>query len=129
MKTILVLGVGQIGKAITKRLIEQGPERIILHNLTKNESDYCCEYFSKYCKNIELIPSYGDVFLPFDFNKLTTMEEQLENKDELLNFYYSDLSPEILKKSTLYKLVQKWKPDLIIDAINSGTVLGNHYKP
>lgn len=124
MKTILVLGVGQIGKEITKRLIEQGPGKIILHNLTKNESECCCEYFSKYCKDIELIPSYGDVFLPFDFNKLTTMKEQLENKDELLNFYYSDLSPEILKKSTLYRLVQRWKPDLIIDAINSGTGVG-----
>ena len=129
MKTILVLGVGQIGKAITKKIIEQNPERIILHNLTAKESEYCCEHFSKYCKNIDLIPSYGDVFLPFEFNKLTTMKEQLKNKDALLNFYYSDLSPDILKKSTLYKLVQKWKPDLIIDAINSGTVLGNHYKP
>lgn len=129
MKTILVLGVGQIGKAITQRIIEQKPERIILHNLTKGESDYCCEYFSKYCKSIELIASYGDVFLPFEFNKLVSMEEQLKNKDELLNFYYSDLGPEILKKSTLYKLVQKWQPDLIVDAINSGTVLGNHYKP
>lgn len=129
MKTILVLGVGQIGKAITKKLIEQKPEKIILHNLTKKESLYCCEYFSKYCENIELIPSYGDVFLPFEFNKLTTIEEQLENKEELLNFYYSDLGSDILKKSTLYGLVQKWKPDLIVDAINSGTVLGNHYKP
>ena len=129
MKTILVLGVGQIGKAITKKIIEQNPERIILHNLTAKESEYCCEHFSKYCKNIDLIPSYGDVFLPFEFNKLTTMKEQLKNKDALLNFYYSDLSPDILKKSTLYKLVQKWKPELIIDAINSGTVLGNHYKP
>ena len=129
MKTVLVLGVGQIGKAITRRIIEHRPERIILHNLTKTESDYCCEYFSKYCKDIELIPSYGDVFLPFKFNKLTTMEEQLKNKDELLKFFYSDLGPEIIKKSTLYKLVQKWQPDIIIDAINSGTVLGNHYKP
>ena len=67
MKTVLVLGVGQIGKAITKRIIEQNPERIILHNLTKTESGYCCKYFSEYCKNIELIPSYGDVFLPFEF--------------------------------------------------------------
>ena len=129
MKTILVLGVGQIGKAITKRILEHKPDRIILHNLTKKESDYCCLYFSKICKNIEFIPSYGDIFLPFDFNKLTTIEEQLQNKYELLNFFYSDLSPEILKKSTLYNLVQKWKPYLIIDAINSGTVLGNHYKP
>ena len=129
MKTILVLGVGQIGKAITKRILEHKPDRIILHNLTKKESDYCCLYFSKICKNIEFIPSYGDIFLPFGFNKLTTIEEQLQNKYELLNFFYSDLSPEILKKSTLYNLVQKWKPYLIIDAINSGTVLGNHYKP
>lgn len=129
MRTVLVLGVGQIGKAITKKIIEQNPQRIILHNLTKEESDYCCEYFSKYSKNIELIPSYGDIFLPFDFNKLTTIDEQLKNKEELLKFYYSDLSPEILKQSTLYKLAQKWDPDLIIDAINSGTVLGNHYKP
>lgn len=129
MKTILVLGVGQIGKAITRRIIEQKPEKIILHNLTKNESDNCCKYFSKYCKNIELISSYGNIFMPYEFNKLTNMQEKLSCKDELLQFYYSDLGPDILKKSTLYKLVQKWHPDLIVDAINSGTVLGNHYKP
>ncbi len=129
MKTVVVLGVGQIGKAITKRIIAHKPDRIILHNLTKKESDYCCEYFSKNCKDVEFIPSYGDVFLPFDFNKLTTIEEQIKNKYDLLNFFYSDLSPEVLKKSTLYNLAQKWEPDLIIDAINSGTVLGNHYKP
>lgn len=129
MKTVLVLGVGQIGKAITKRIIAHKPDRIILHNLTKKESDYCFEYFSKNCKDVEFIPSYGDVFLPFDFNKLTTIEEQIKNKYDLLNFFYSDLSPEVLKKSTLYNLAQKWEPDLIIDAINSGTVLGNHYKP
>mgnify|MGYP004600481709 CR=1 FL=1 len=129
MKTILVLGVGQVGKAITRRIIEQKPERIILHNLTKNESDYCLEYFSKNCNNVELIPSYGDVFLPFNLNKLTNMNEKLENKEELLNFYYSDLGPNILKKSTIYNLVEKWQPDLIIDAMNSGTVLGCNYKP
>lgn len=129
MKTILVLGVGQIGKAITRRIIEQKPEKIILHNLTKNECDNCCKYFSKYCKNIELISSYGNIFMPYEFNKLTNMQEKLSCKDELLQFYYSDLGPDILKKSTLYKLVQKWRPDLIVDAINSGTVLGNHYKP
>ena len=129
MKTVLVLGVGQIGKAITKRIIAHKPDRIILHNLTKKESDYCFEYFSKNYKDVEFIPSYGDVFLPFDFNKLTTIEEQIKNKYDLLNFFYSDLSPEILKESTLYNLVQKWRPYLIIDAINSGTVLGNHYKP
>ncbi len=129
MKTVLVLGVGQIGKAITKRILEHKPERIILHNLTKSESDYCCEYFAKCCKDVELIPSWGDIFLPSKFNKFASMQEQLENKDELLKFFYSDLGPEVLKKSTLYKLVQKWRPTLIIDAINSGTVLGNHYKP
>lgn len=129
MKTVLVLGVGQIGKAITKKIIEHKPERIILHNLTKSESDYCCEHFAKLCSDIELVPSWGDVFLPFKFNKLTSIEQQIEHKNELLKFFYSDLSSEVLKKSTLYKLVQKWQPDLIIDAINSGTVLGNHYKP
>ncbi|MBR7106670.1 MAG: hypothetical protein IKC88_06770, partial [Opitutales bacterium] len=97
--------------------------------MTKSESDYCCEYFAKCCKDVELIPSWGDIFLPSKFNKLASMQEQLENKDELLKFFYSDLGPEVLKKSTLYKLVQKWRPSLIIDAINSGTVLGNHYKP
>lgn len=57
------------------------------------------------------------------------MKEKLKHQDELINFFYSDLDEEVLKKSTVYQLVAKYNPDIIVDAMNSGTVLGSHFNP
>ncbi|MBQ6991490.1 MAG: hypothetical protein IJN50_01005 [Clostridia bacterium] len=129
MKTVLIIGVGQIGKAITKRIIDMKPERIILHNLTKKESDDEIVKFKKLAEGIELVPSYGNVFMPYKYNTLSQEQEILEKKDYLLNFYYSNPTEEILKESTIYKLIEKWKPEIVVDSINTGTVLGSTYKP
>jgi len=78
MKTVLIIGVGQIGKAILKRIIELKPERIVLHNLTKKESEDEVERFQELGEGIELVASYGNVFMPYKFNTLYSEEEMLK---------------------------------------------------
>jgi len=48
---------------------------------------------------------------------------------DIIDYFYSEINQEILEKSTLVTLIKKYKPDLIIDAINTATVLGNAYNP
>lgn len=129
IKTVLVIGAGQIGKAIARRILDFNPEKVIFHNLTKSESDFCVKYFQKFCNDTELISSYGDVFMPYELNKAYSMEEKLQNKEALLDFYYSEFNDETLKLSTIYNLVAEYRPDIIIDAMNSGTVLGCNFNP
>ena len=128
-RNILVLGSGQIGKEIIRRLLEYKLEKIVIHNLKKKESDACVEYFESFCNDVTFVKSYGDVFLPYEFNTAYTIDEKLSHKNELLNFYYSELNQETLKKSTLYRLISMHKPDIIVDAMNSATHLGSTFNP
>lgn len=128
-KNILVLGSGQIGKEVVRRLLTCKPQTVVIHNLRKEETDESIKYLEKFNTGTEFIKSYGDAFMPHNLNKLCTVNEQLMHKDELINFFYSDLNEEILKQSTLYQLVSSYKPDIIIDTMNSGTTLGSHFNP
>lgn len=127
--TILILGSGQIGKEVIRRLLAYKPKTVIVHNLRKQETDASVEYLEKFNKGTSFIKSYGDAFMPYNLNKCDTTAEKLAHKDELLEFFYSDLSEDVLKQSTLYNLVSLYKPDAIIDAMNSGTTLGSHFDP
>ncbi len=126
---VLILGSGQIGKEVARRLLEKEPDLMVIHNLRKEETETCVENFEKIFKNTKFVKSYGDTFMPYNLNKVYDMKEKLEHQDELINFFYSDLDEEVLKKSTVYQLVAKYNPDIIVDAMNSGTVLGSHFNP
>ena len=118
---ILLLGVGQIGGAITKRLIELKPKTVILHNLTMEETLMSLEFFRAKFEEIDFVGSWGDMFSPCNIDK--------SEKERLIEFYYSNPSKDILEKSKIYSLVAQYKPDVIIDAMNTGAVLGCTYKP
>lgn len=128
MKTILIIGTGQIGKAILKKIVLQEPNKIIIHNLTKTESQEVVEKYKKAYKNIEFIESYGNIFLPYKLKNLSN-KDLYDKSDEIINYFYSEFNEDVLKKSTIYKLLEKYKPELVIDAINTATVLGSSYNP
>ena len=46
-KTILFIGTGQIGKAILNKMLLSNPQKIIIHNLTEEESIFICNKFKK----------------------------------------------------------------------------------
>lgn len=127
-KCILFVGAGQIGKATLKMILEKNPKKIIIHNLTKKESDDIVNQYSSKYKNIEFISSHGNIFMPYYLKDLNNKDLYKKSK-EIIEYFYSEITEEKLEKSTIGTLTSIYKPDLIIDAINSATVLGNSYDP
>ena len=127
-KTILFIGTGQIGKAILNKILLDNPKKIIVHNLTQKESDLVCDKYKKKYPNIAFISSYGNIFMPYHLKDLKN-NNLYDKSEEIIDYFYKEINEEILIKSTIYTLISKYNPNLIIDAINTATVLGNPYNP
>ena len=62
--SVLILGSGQIGKEVARRLLEKGPDLMVIHNLRKEETDTCVDNFEKIFKNTKKV-FYSLDLLPF----------------------------------------------------------------
>jgi len=130
-KCVFVLGAGQIGTAVAVQLLKSRPRRIVLHAYTPEEANEAVDKLKAMnCEGIQLIASSGDVFLPYSMKD--TIDKKLlhseDNMYKLLSYYYSEPYPELLKEYSIYQLINKWKPDIIIDCVNTATVFGDDCK-
>lgn len=125
---ILIVGCGQIGRAILKRVYEFNPEMVHIHNLTKEENEKIKLRSDLISGDIKYSFSSGNIFMPYSLKDLNN-NDLVSKKNEIIAYFYQDLNENVLKKSTIYTLVEKFKPDLIIDAVNTATVLGKAYNP
>ncbi len=128
-KTVLVLGGwGLVGSAICRKLVPEKPDKIVVSSLLKSEAlqaveqlrheypDHNPDFFVPYC---------GNIFVREEFKDLSR-EEILtapERRRALINDTLGELSEEILKSSTIYNLLTDYRPEVIIDCINSATAI------
>lgn len=128
-KTVLVLGGwGLVGSAICRKLVPEKPGKIIVSSLSKSEAldaviqlrheypDHDPDFFVPYC---------GNIFVREEFKDLPR-EEILSNSERrraLINDTLGELSEEILKASTLYNLLTDYRPEVVVDCINSATAI------
>lgn len=126
-KTVLVLGAwGLVGNAVTRRLIPENPSKIVVTSLKKEEAE---EYVDQLKLDFPDLPD--DYFVPWWGNIFVRNEFKDENRFDILNdpekrkvLMYDtmeELNEDILHNSSIYKLLDEHKPDLIIDCINSAT--------
>jgi len=131
-KTILILGAGQIGEACALKSIKHNPKRIVLHTLTKEEAILVSKNIKLQLEghHIDIQISWGNALVTKKLMHLDRDElHNPENRKELIKYYYSYLSENLIKESSLYYLVKKWKPDYIFDGINTATVVGYQDDP
>ncbi len=125
-KRILVLGGwGLVGAAICRRLFKENPEKIIVASLLEEEAKDACRLYSEEAPDIQFVPEWGDIFVRNEFRRLHR-EEILNDsvkRRRLMLDCVEKLSAEILTESALYKIVEKHRPHLIIDCVNSATGL------
>lgn len=127
-KKILILGAGQIGESCAIKFISDEPKEIIMHTLTQEESVLAISNVKKEVKlgKTKLTRSWGNILVPVSLMH-EKRSELINNKDKLntlLKYYYSNLSAEVINEAALYWVIKKYKPDLIIDSINTATVVG-----
>lgn len=129
---ILILGgSGLVGRTIARSLLRENPKTIIIHSKTKEETKLAL-------KTLRLPESES---APRDYRKARRADsgnrhviERVVTPNGQTKFigewgdifdadFLSPLSSKILKNSYLYKLILKYQPDIIIDAVNSATAI------
>jgi hypothetical protein len=128
-KSVLVLGGwGLVGSAICRKLMEENPKQIILTSLKESEAKEACETMRReYPKAPKkfFIPWWGNIFVRNEFKDLTReviLNDQAK-RTKFLDDVIEELTPEVLERSALYQLITKYKPDIVIDCINSATAI------
>jgi hypothetical protein len=128
-KTVLVLGgFGLVGSAVARKLVPENPKKIIITSLFLSEAEEAVKKLN------EEFPGKGkDFFTPYGGDIFVRDEFKFENRQNLLNDpakrkiiirdILDELGEEILKSSSINILLHKYKPDIIIDCINTATAI------
>lgn len=126
-KTVLVLGAwGLVGNAVTRKLLTEKPKQIIVTSLRKEEAESYAQQLQKEfpeLPNDYFIPWWGNIFVRDEFKDTDRFEilNDPEKRKILMKDIMEEMTPDVLHASSLYQLITKYKPDIIVDSINSAT--------
>ncbi|MFA6596519.1 MAG: short-chain dehydrogenase [Ignavibacteriaceae bacterium] len=126
-KKVLVLGGwGLVGNAVTKKLISEKPKQIIVTSLRKEEAFEAVNKLKKDYPHLPknyFVPWWGNILVREEFKDKDRTEILADPKKRkiLMQDTLEELGGEILKSSALYKLINKHKPQIIVDCINTAT--------
>ncbi len=126
-KTVLVIGGwGLVGSAICRRFMNERPNRMIVTSLTKAEATEAVESLRHDYPDAGrdfFIPWWGNIFVREqlkDMPRETVLSSQ-KFRTMIIEDIVEELSGPVLKRSSLYRLIQKYKPDVVVDCVNSAT--------
>ena len=121
---ILFLGAGQIGRAACVEIVKRKPKTLILHALTDEESKESLNWIKNNFQKIEteLIPSSGDILAAYPGSDTNPIMSEF-------NYRFGTFTSELYQSSQLWKLIEKFQPDMIADGINTATVVGYGHDP
>ncbi len=123
-KTVLILGgSGLVGRAVARRLLDLEPRRIVLVALYEDEVTAGAEWLRARAGGTEVAAEWGDIFLPAQFAKLSrdALLANVAARDVVLGDLLGDLSGDVLERSFLYQLFARYRPDVVVDCINTAT--------
>ncbi len=128
-KSVLILGAwGLVGSAVTRRIIQEKPRNIIVASLKQWEAEEAVAQLRKEFPEFDrdfFIPWWGNIFVRDEFKDMSR-EEILANPEyrrTLINDIIGELTDEVLKQSALYKLLNRFAPEIVIDCINTATAI------
>ncbi|MFH2004101.1 MAG: short-chain dehydrogenase [Bacteroidota bacterium] len=128
-RTVCVIGGwGLVGSAVCRKLMERTPKRIIVTSLKREEAEEAVSDLQKEYPHVGkdfFIPWWGNIFVRQEF-KDTPREEILadEKKREVfMHDILGELNDAALKKTAVYQLLWKYKPEIVVDCVNSATAI------
>jgi hypothetical protein len=127
-KKVLILGGwGLVGSAVARRIMKDEPGQVILTSLNKEEAhDICSELQKEFNKEDNFfVPWWGNIFVRNEFKDIPR-EKYLNDPAQRAKFIddiVNELNDEMLAQSSIYRLLEETKPDIIIDCINTATAI------
>jgi hypothetical protein len=126
-RTVLVIGGwGLVGSAVCRQFMEERPKRMIVTSLTRAEAlDAVASLRMHYPHTPKdfFIPWWGNIFVRHTL-KDTSRDEILANKRfraMVIDDIMEELNGPVLRRSSLYRLMRRHKPDIVVDCVNSAT--------
>ena len=123
-RTVMILGgSGLVGHAVARRLLAAAPQRIVLVALFESEARATAEALEPYRGGSGVDVEWGDVFLPGSLARLERGSIMLnaDHRQLVIHDLLSELTDEVLHRSFLYQLLLKYRPDAVVDSINTAT--------
>jgi hypothetical protein len=126
-KTVLVIGGwGLVGSAVCHKFMEERPRRIIVTSLTKREALDAVTTLRRefpHAGKHFFTPWWGNIFVRHELKDKS--REQILNVPRYRSMIIEDIMDEltgpVLKRSSLHHLLQQFKPDIVVDCVNSAT--------
>jgi hypothetical protein len=128
-KTVLVLGGwGLVGSSVIRKIMHEKPKQIVVTSLYKHEADEAVaelrKEFPKTGDNF-FVPWWGNIFVRHEFKDLAREDilGDVKRRNAMISDIIDDLKDGLFRRSTIYHLFKKHKPDIVIDCINSATAI------
>jgi hypothetical protein len=128
-KTVLVIGGwGLVGSAICRKIMEDAPRRLIVTSLTKEEAmdavAHLRKEFPKVGKDF-FVPWWGNIFVRHQFKDMSRDDilSDTSKRSLFIDDIVAELTPTVLRRSSLFKLMMHYKPHIVIDCVNSATAI------
>ncbi|MGH7568520.1 MAG: short-chain dehydrogenase [Gemmatimonadales bacterium] len=121
--TLILGGSGLVGQAVARRLLAAGPRRIILVALFEEDVRAAARALEPYRGEAELAVAWGNVFLPAQAARLERSAVLTDPalRALVLDDLLGELTEDVLERSLLYQLFMQYRPDAVVDSINTAT--------
>ena len=123
-RTVMILGgSGLVGHAVARRLLGAAPRCVVLVALFEDEVRAAARALEPYRGRATVEVEWGNVFLPAGIARLErgSVMANAEHRRLMLQDLLNELSDDVLQRSLLYQLLLKYKPDAVVDSINTAT--------
>ena len=123
-RTAMILGgSGLVGHAVARRLLAAAPRRIVLVALFEEEVKATAEALEPYRGRAAIEVEWGNVFVSAALARLEhgALVANAEHRAVLLRDALGELTDDVLHRSFLYQLLMKYRPDAVVDCINTAT--------
>jgi hypothetical protein len=121
---VMILGgSGLVGHAVARRLLEFHPRLIVLVALFARETEETAAALAPFAGDTVLAVEHGNVYLPATLARgdRAKMMEDPHNVRQLVEETFGDLTDDVLARSLLVQLLEKHRPDAVVDCINTAT--------
>ncbi|MEW5985762.1 MAG: hypothetical protein AB1791_03930 [Chloroflexota bacterium] len=123
---ILVLGgAGMVGAQIVREAArELEPARIIVASLFRGEVREFLHEARREFPHVQFIGAWGDVFVRDEFSqeRRRRLLQSQARREQLYDDLFGRLE-EAYQRSALVQLIQQYRPDVIVDSINTATAI------
>ncbi len=126
-KCVLVIGGwGLVGSAVCRKFMEEHPRRLVVTSLTEREAHEAVAALRKSYPDVNprmFVPWWGNIFVREELKDMPREKILASHRYRtmIMEDILEELSGPVLQRSTLYRLMQRYKPDIVVDCVNSAT--------